>query len=55
MKEGMSFGPQIKQQLKDNDFSTKLHATKRRAWEAFESISKNFVGNKSGNCSDIVK
>jgi hypothetical protein len=37
-KEGIFVGPQIKQLIEDHNFSTKLNATARRAWEAFESV-----------------
>jgi hypothetical protein len=42
-KEGIFVGPQIKQLLEDHDFSTKLNATERRAWEAFKNICRNFL------------
>ena len=35
MKEGIFIGPQIKQLFKDQDFSTKLNTTERRAWKEF--------------------
>jgi hypothetical protein len=35
MKEGIFVGPQIKQLIEDEDFSTELSATERRAWEIF--------------------
>jgi hypothetical protein len=38
MKEGIFIGHQIKQLFEDQDFSTKLNATDRRAWEAFENV-----------------
>jgi hypothetical protein len=38
MKEGIFVGPQIKQLFKDHDSSTKLNATDRRAWKAFENV-----------------
>jgi hypothetical protein len=38
MKEGIFVGPQIKQPFGDHNISTKLNATDRRAWEAFENI-----------------
>jgi len=48
--------PQTKQLFKDQDFSTKLNSTGRRAWEAFESIYRNFLGNeKVKNYSEIVQ
>jgi hypothetical protein len=38
MKQGIFLGPQIKQLFEDDDFRTKLNATERRAWEAFENV-----------------
>ena len=35
MKEGIFVVPQNKQLFEDDDFSTKLNATDRRAWETF--------------------
>jgi hypothetical protein len=48
--------PQIKQLFEDQDFSAKLNSTERRAWKAFESIYRNFLGNeKVKNYSEIVQ
>jgi hypothetical protein len=38
MKEGIFVGPQIRQLFEDHDFGTKLSATERGAWEAYENI-----------------
>lgn len=46
MKEGIFVGPQIKQLFKDIDFSTKLNAIERWAWEAFERVSGTFYAMK---------
>jgi hypothetical protein len=35
MTEGIFVGQQIKQLFEGNDFSIKLNATERRAWETF--------------------
>ena len=35
MKEGIFIGPQTKQLFEDEDFSAKLNARERRAWETF--------------------
>jgi hypothetical protein len=45
MKEGIFVGPQIKQLFKDDDFSEKLNATERKAWETFQNICRPFLGN----------
>ena len=46
MKEGIVVGLQIKQLFEDHDFSTKLNATERRGWEAFENVCSTFLGNE---------
>jgi hypothetical protein len=56
MKEGIFVGPQIKQLFEDHDFNIKLNATERRAWEAFENVCRNVLGNeKAETCSYIVQ
>ena len=55
-KEGNFVGPQIIQLFEDNDFSTKLNATERRAWEIFLKACRNFLGNKKAeNYSKIAQ
>ena len=55
MKVAIFLGPHIKQLLEDHDISTKLNGTERRAWEAFENVCRNFLGNgKAENYSEIV-
>jgi hypothetical protein len=46
MKEWIFIGPHVKQLYKFRDLSTKLNATLRKAWEAFENVWRNFPGNK---------
>ena len=37
------------------DFTTKLEATERRVWGAFENVCRNLLGNeKAENYSEIV-
>jgi hypothetical protein len=49
MKEGIFVGPQITQLFEDQDFSTKLNDTEKRAWKAFKNECRNFLGKeKSG-------
>jgi hypothetical protein len=56
MKKGIIVGPRIKQLFEDHNFSTKLNATERRAWEAFENDYRNFLRNeKAKNFSGIVQ
>ena len=41
--------------LEDHDVGTKLNATDGRAWETFENVCRNFLGNEKGeNYSEIV-
>jgi hypothetical protein len=46
MKEGIFIGPQINKLTEEHDFSTKLNATERTAWEAFENVRRHFLSNK---------
>jgi hypothetical protein len=46
MKEGSFIGSQTRQLFENQDFSTELNSTERRAWKAFENICRNFLGNK---------
>ena len=56
MKEGIFIGSQTKQLLENQEFSTELSSTERRAWKAFENICRNFLGNKKvENYSEIVQ
>jgi hypothetical protein len=62
MKEGIFIGTQCThctqctQLFEDQDFSTKLNSTERRAWKAFDNVCKYFLGNESaGNYSEIVQ
>ena len=56
MKEGIFIGPQINKLMEDHDFCTKLNATERRDWEAFENVHRNFLGNeKVENYGEILK
>ena len=46
MKEGIFVSLQINQLFKDQDFSTKLSSAKRRAWNAFENVYRNFLASE---------
>jgi hypothetical protein len=41
MKGGIFVGPQVTQLFEDQDFSTKLNYTERRAWKAFGNVRRN--------------
>mgnify|MGYP004581398979 CR=1 FL=1 len=42
---GILIGPQIRQLIRDEEFSNKLSNVERRAWNSFISLCKNFLGN----------
>ena len=46
MKEGIILGPQITLIFKDQNLSTKLTSTERRASKVFESACRNFLVNE---------
>ena len=45
LKEGIFVGPQIRKVLKDTDFEELLNLKEMRAWEAFKSVCRGFLGN----------
>ena len=45
LKEGIFVGPQIREVLKDTDFEELLNLKELRAWEAFKSVRRGFLGN----------
>ena len=45
LKEGIFVGPQIQEVLKDTDFEELLNLKELRAWEAFRSVWRGFLGN----------
>lgn len=55
IKEGIFVGPQIRQLFKDANFRQILNDKESRAWNAFESVCNNFLGNnKSENYRELV-
>jgi hypothetical protein len=55
-KEGIFFGPQIKQILEEQTFSVKLNFTERRTWKTFEYILRNLLGKeRTENYSEIAQ
>jgi hypothetical protein len=55
VKEGIFFGPQIKQLLEEYDISTKLNAKERRDWEASGKVCRNVLGKeRAENYSEIL-
>ena len=45
LKEGIFVGPQIREVMKDTDFEELLKLKELRAWEAFKSVCRGFLGN----------
>ena len=44
-KNGIFICPKITQLFKEQDLSTKLKSTERRAWKASENVCKNLLAN----------
>jgi hypothetical protein len=56
IKEGIFIGPQVQQLFQEPNFKNKLNATERRAWDAFENVCSNVLGNKnSANYTEIME
>ena len=56
VKAGVFDGPHIRQLIRDQNFTTSMTAVKKRAWKAFVSVAKNFLGNeKVENYKDVVE
>jgi hypothetical protein len=56
MKEGIFVRSQIKRVFAHHDISTKLNATERTVWVAFQNVCRNFLGNKKAeNYTEIVQ
>jgi hypothetical protein len=47
IKEDIFVGPQVKQLFQDPHFKNKLNTVDRRAWDVFENVWSNFLGNKN--------
>ena len=56
LKEGDFVGPQISKLLKDEDFDHTLSETENVAWNAFQDVVHNFLGNtKAPNYIELVE
>ena len=56
LKAGIFDGPQVRQLLKDSDLQKHMNIKEKAAWNAFDEVVKNFLGNeKSVNYENIVK
>jgi hypothetical protein len=45
MKEGIFFGPQLKQLFQGPDFRNQLNSADIGTWETFENVCSNFLGS----------
>ena len=45
IKEGVFIGPQIRELIKDPFFEETLNTLEKAAWNAFKSVTQNFLGN----------
>jgi len=45
LKEGIFFGPQVRDLIKDEYFDKLLQGDKKTAWESFKFVVKVFLGN----------
>ena len=45
IKEGVFIGPQIRELIKDPFFEETLKTLEKAAWNAFKSVTQNFLGN----------
>jgi hypothetical protein len=45
IKEGIFIGLQVQQLFQEPNFKNKLNTAKRRAWDAFENVCSNYLGN----------
>jgi hypothetical protein len=53
--EGIFVGPQIRELIKDEQFEEQLNEIGNAAWQAFENVTKSFLGNhKAENCHETV-
>ena len=56
LKEGIFVGPQINKLLKDKGFDHNLSGIEKVAWNAFQDVAHNFLGNtKAPNYVELVE
>ena len=56
IKDGVFDGPQIRQVIKDKQFTGTKSDLKKIAWLSFEDVVKNFLGNtRESNYTEIVQ
>jgi len=51
IQEGIFIGPQVQQLFQEPNFKNKFNAAERRAWDAFENVCSNVLGNKNSEKS----
>jgi hypothetical protein len=55
IKEGVIFGPQIRELIQGATFEDQLSEVEKAAWKSLKNITTNFWGNhKADNCPVIV-
>ena len=56
LTEGIFVGPQIREVMKDEEFTSKLATGELQAWNAFKDVVNNFLGNvKSDSYKSLVE
>jgi hypothetical protein len=53
LKEGIFIGPQIRELMKDGEFSSRLASVELQAWNSFVEVVHKFLGNSK--CHDYEK
>ena len=55
IKAGIFEGPQIRDLMKDSNFTTVMNETEKSAWLSFKCVTENFLGNKKAeNYEELV-
>ena len=55
LKEGISFGPQILDLIKDEYFDKLFQGDEKAVWDSFKFVVKGFLGNRRAeNYEDLV-
>ena len=56
IKEGVFIGAQIRELIKDPFFEETLNTSEKAAWNAFKSVTQNFLGNhRSPDYEQIIE
>jgi hypothetical protein len=55
LKAGIFVGPEIREIMRDDAFTSKLNKLELAAWDAFVLVVKNFLGNhRADNYAELV-